>query len=111
MSTKAQTRYARIAGGPPSMESTPTRRLQPAPPIGEWIPLVSSNIHSVRYHADRRDMDVRFLNGAVYTYFDVDLEIFRGLVENRRPASYLAIYVKQRLRCRPSAQERRQSDL
>lgn len=74
--------------------------LQPAPPIGEWIPLVSSNIHSVRYHADRRDMDVRFLNGAVYTYFDVDLEIFRGLVENRRPASYLAIYVKQRLRYR-----------
>jgi hypothetical protein len=45
-----------------------------------WTLVQSSNLRGVRYDADARQLDVWFLSGRVYRYFDVSAETYAALI-------------------------------
>lgn len=59
-------------------------------------PVISTNVYSVGY--DNGVLEVQFLNGAIYQYFNVPFEIYRHLVSFTHPGTYLARAVKGRFR-------------
>lgn len=44
-----------------------------------WTGFRSSNIDGMSYDADRKQLWIRFKDGAVYTYYDVPLNIAQGI--------------------------------
>lgn len=56
--------------------------------------VTSSNIESVGYDSDEQTMEVTFLNGATYQYFDVPEEIFTSMINADSVGSYFAKTVK-----------------
>jgi hypothetical protein len=54
----------------------------------ERIPVVSSNIVSVRYDPEARTLDVEFKNGAVYQYADVPQEEYDGFLSSDSKGRY-----------------------
>lgn len=54
----------------------------------------SSNVHSVAYDKDTETLAVRFLNGGLYSYAGVGLEVFTGLVHAASVGRYLNTVIK-----------------
>ena len=54
----------------------------------------SSNVASIGYDAASRILEVEFLNGTVYDYFDVPQAIYTGIMGAASHGSYLAQFVK-----------------
>lgn len=54
----------------------------------------SSNIASIGYEEDNETLEIEFLNGAVYQYFDVPKAIYEGLMAAGSHGSYLASNIK-----------------
>lgn len=54
----------------------------------------SSNIRSIGYDAGSQTLEVEFLNGGIYQYFDVPNSIFDGLMNASSHGEYLAANVK-----------------
>jgi len=54
----------------------------------------SSNISSIGYDEDSSTLEVEFKNGAVYQYFDVNINIYKGLMEAGSQGQYLAQHIK-----------------
>ncbi|WP_061223377.1 KTSC domain-containing protein [Leptospira weilii] len=54
----------------------------------------SSNIRSIGYDAGSQTLEVEFLNGGIYQYFDVPNSIFNGLMNASSHGEYLAANVK-----------------
>lgn len=44
-----------------------------------WTGFRSSNIDGMSYDADRQQLWIRFKDGAVYTYYDVPLNLAKGI--------------------------------
>lgn len=55
----------------------------------------SSNLESVGYDPTSRVLEVGFLNGSVYQYFEVPLSIYEGLMSASSHGSYLDRFVKK----------------
>jgi len=57
-------------------------------------PVSSSNVASVGYDVDSATLQVEFLNGGVYQYFDVPENVYQGLVNADSVGKYLAAHIK-----------------
>lgn len=55
----------------------------------------SSNIASIGYDADNTVLEVEFLNGSIYQYYDVPQIIYDGLMAADSHGKYLAAYIKK----------------
>ena len=55
----------------------------------------SSNIASIGYDASEMVLEVEFLNGSIYQYFDVPQSVYDGLMSASSHGSYLDAYVKK----------------
>lgn len=56
--------------------------------------VISTNVHSVGY--SNGVLEVQFLNGSIYQYYNVPFEIYRHLVSFTHPGTYLSRMVKGR---------------
>lgn len=56
--------------------------------------VTSSNIAEIGYDEATSTLEVAFLNGSVYQYFDVPKRISDGLMQASSHGEYLAQYVK-----------------
>lgn len=54
--------------------------------------VISTNIRSIGYSAGT--LEVEFLNGSIYHYFNVPIEHFQNMVNFPHPGTYLAHNVK-----------------
>lgn len=54
----------------------------------------SSNIASIGYDADSQTLEIEFLNGGVYQYFDVSPHIYDELINSGSHGQYLAQNIK-----------------
>lgn len=55
----------------------------------------SSNIASIGYDVDNMVLEVEFLNGSIYQYYDVPQIIYDGLMAADSHGKYLAAYIKK----------------
>ena len=44
-----------------------------------WIPVDSSNLARIRYDENTMTLEIEFMGGRVYQYFDVPVQVFEGL--------------------------------
>ena len=54
----------------------------------ERTPVRSSALRSVGYDQEQRVLEIEFTNGAVYQYFDVPAEVYRGLMAAESHGGY-----------------------
>jgi hypothetical protein len=54
----------------------------------------SSNIASIGYDADSQTLEIEFLNGGVYQYFDVPQYVYEELMNADSHGQYLAQNIK-----------------
>jgi hypothetical protein len=54
----------------------------------------SSNIASIGYHAGTQTLEIEFLNGGVYQYFDVPQHVYDGIMSADSHGQYLAQNIK-----------------
>lgn len=57
-------------------------------------PVSSSNIATIGYDEQSETLEVEFLDGSVYQYFNVPSEIHEGLMAASSHGSYLNTHVK-----------------
>jgi hypothetical protein len=62
------------------------------------VPVTSSNVASVGYEQQSATLEVEFLDGAVYHYFDVPEAEFEGLLGAGSVGGYLNANIKGRYR-------------
>lgn len=55
----------------------------------------SSNIASIGYDAEYQILEVEFLNGSVYQYFNVTESLYQGLMIAQSHGNYLDQYIKK----------------
>ncbi len=55
----------------------------------------SSNIASIGYDQDNMVLEIEFLSGAIYQYYDVPQSIYEGLMAADSHGKYLAAYIKK----------------
>ena len=55
----------------------------------EYTSVVSSTMQGVGYDKETMTMEVAFVNGTVYQYFDVPEHVFQGLLGAASPGSFL----------------------
>lgn len=54
----------------------------------------SSNIASIGHDANSETLEIEFLNGSVYQYFDVPRKVFEELRDSSSVGGYLASNIK-----------------
>lgn len=54
----------------------------------------SSNIASIGYDLKSRTLEIEFLDGSVYQYFDVPETLFNGIMKADSHGKYLNEYIK-----------------
>jgi uncharacterized protein len=54
----------------------------------------SSNIAAIGYDASSETLEIEFLNGGIYQYFDVPRHIFESLMAAPSHGQYLAQHIK-----------------
>ena len=57
-------------------------------------PVASSNIASIGYNADEKVLEVEFLDGSIYHYFDISLEVHRAFMEASSKGRFLHMNIK-----------------
>ena len=58
----------------------------------------SSNIASVGYDNQSSTLEIEFLNGSIYQYFDVPESVYNELMQAASLGSYLNSYIKGKYR-------------
>ncbi len=56
----------------------------------------SSNLAGIKYHRERRELDITFKQGLVYRYFDVSPTLYKGLMAAGSKGKYHARYIKNK---------------
>jgi len=64
----------------------------------ERIPVTSSNIASIGFDEDSSTLEIQFLNGTVYQYFDVPFPVYDDLMQADSKGQYLAQHIKGKYR-------------
>jgi len=59
-------------------------------------PVISSNLKSVGYDPKTRVLEIEFLNGAVYQYDNVPLEVYKGLMKASSHGKYFHAHIRDR---------------
>jgi len=54
----------------------------------------SSNIESIGYDAETQTLEIGFLNGSVYQYFDVPEQVYEGIMSADSHGKYFAAFIK-----------------
>lgn len=54
----------------------------------------SSNIESIGYDSKSQTLEIEFLNGSIYQYFDVPQHIYDELIDADSHGKYLAANIK-----------------
>lgn len=54
----------------------------------------SSNIESIGYDSGRQTLEIEFLNGSIYQYFDIPQHIYDGLMGADSQGKFLAANIK-----------------
>ncbi len=62
------------------------------------IPVVSSNIASVGYDAEKKVLEIEFHHGAVYQYFNVPKRIYEELMSSPSPGAYFMNELKDKIK-------------
>ena len=60
----------------------------------ERVPVSSSNIASVGYDTTNSSLQIEFISGKVYEYYDVPQSAFDGLVNAGSPGGYFHAHIK-----------------
>lgn len=60
----------------------------------EKYSVAASNIASIGYDPSRDTLEVEFLNGSIYQYFDVPEYLYEQLMETPSKGRFLHAYVK-----------------
>ncbi len=58
------------------------------------VPVSSSNVASVGYDSTTGTLEVEFLGGQIYQYFDVPVSLFEGMIAASSVGSYLNQNIK-----------------
>lgn len=58
--------------------------------------VASSNICSVGYDEASETLEVEFMNGSVYQYYNVGVETYRQMMESPSKGFYLNCYIRNR---------------
>ncbi len=61
----------------------------------ERIPVQSSNIASIGYDLETSTLEIEFLNGSVYQYYNVPESVYDGLINSASKGSYLSQFIKK----------------
>lgn len=57
--------------------------------------VASSNIDSIGYDSTNQILEVEFLNGSIYQYYDVPESLYDGLMSADSHGKYLNEYIKK----------------
>lgn len=57
-------------------------------------PVQSSNLKSVGYDSDTKILEIEFLHGGIYQYFDVPADIHQGLISAPSKGKYFHAFIK-----------------
>lgn len=60
----------------------------------EHIPVSSSNIKSIGYSESESILEVSFLNGSIYRYFDIPVYLYDGIMNADSHGKFLNAYIK-----------------
>lgn len=60
----------------------------------ERYSVASSNIASVGYDADAETLEIEFLNGSIYQYYNVPEFMYDQLMQEPSKGKFLNIYIK-----------------
>lgn len=60
------------------------------------VPVSSSNLQSVGYSADSSTLEIEFIRGGVYQYFDVPQGEHEGLMSSDSKGKYFLANIKNR---------------
>ena len=71
-----------------------------------WTVVQSSNLRAVRYDADAHQLDVWFLNGRVYRYFDVPADTYADLIAAPSHGTFFSGSIRGRYRYERLADEK-----
>jgi hypothetical protein len=66
----------------------------------ERVRVSSSNLKAVGYDTEEQILEVEFLNGSIYHYFNVPEYKFEGLLRAPSKGGYLNDHIKGGYRCR-----------
>jgi hypothetical protein len=58
------------------------------------VPVESANIASIGFDKETSTLEIEFLDGAVYQYFDIEERLFTGLVASDAKGAYFAKNIK-----------------
>ena len=64
----------------------------------KWIPVSSSNLLRVRYDESTNTLEIEFVGGRIYQYFDVPPQVFEGLISASSHGKYFAQSIKGQYR-------------
>jgi len=64
----------------------------------KWIPVSSSNLSRVRYDESTNTLEIEFVGGRIYQYFDVPPQVFEGLISASSHGKYFAQSIKGQYR-------------
>ena len=62
------------------------------------VPVESSNLKSVGFDAKTKTLEVEFIHGGVYSYFDVPEEVFAGLMKAESKGGFFQKNVRGQFR-------------
>ena len=60
----------------------------------DFAPFTSSNVRSIRYDPDTSTLQVGFLSGGVYEYYDVPTRVAEDFERADSKGTFLAAYIK-----------------
>jgi hypothetical protein len=58
------------------------------------IPVISSNIGSIGYDSETQTLEIEFLKGSLYQYFDVPQVIYEEFLNSDSKGKYLVTLIK-----------------
>lgn len=61
----------------------------------ERINVLSSNLASIGYELENKTLEIEFLNGGIYQYFNVPEKVYTGLMNADSHGKFLNDYVKK----------------
>lgn len=64
----------------------------------DWISVVSSNISRVRYDENTQTLEIEFVGGNVYQYFDVPKVVFDEIISSGSVGKYFHSQIKGHFR-------------
>lgn len=64
----------------------------------EFTPFTSSNVAAIRYDAEHGLLEVEFLNGGRYQYYDVPEQVAREFDQAGSKGAFLALRIKGHFR-------------